>query len=95
MPNRTSVVLETGWFCRKTNCLRDKYIKDTDWGYYSTTNGNCADCKKMCRNDSNCGGIECGLWPDSGHCIWWKEGKCQRVQEQSGDDPFAITCVKG
>ena len=65
--------------CSMRGCNWDTSIKDIDWGYYSTTNGNCSLCMKICDIDTACEGVECG----GSHCSWWKNGKCDEAHEHT------------
>ena len=82
---------EEAYVCSNMACPWNNYAQNTDWGYYSTTNGDCAFCKGQCSSVSTCGGIEC----DYGYCTWWKKGKCATDQERTDHNADVITCLKG
>ena len=73
----------------KSSCSWADYTENTDWGYYSSTNGDCSSCRERCNNDVNCGGIEC----DDGDCSWWKKGSCH-TNDVLGNCAKATTCLK-
>ena len=58
--------------CNNTHCSWKDHVKGQDWDYYSESDGDCPLCQQRCKEDSNCGAIECG---DS-YCSWWSRGKC-------------------
>ena len=62
-----------------------------EYGFYNIS-GDCELCKARCRNDSNCGGIECGREDDQ--CVYWKKGECGTLEKQSREDPTYKTCMK-
>ena len=72
-------------------CPWSNYVNNTDWGYYSSTNGECLTCKERCSNDLKCGGIEC----NRGYCTWWKKGRCYTDHERTDDNANVLTCLKG
>ena len=74
--------------CDHNACGWIIYEKDRDWGYYSKTDDDCAECQMKCNLDPNCGAVECG----EGYCSWWKVGKCRSLSEFNQN---AYTCRKG
>ena len=60
------------------------------YGFYDIS-GDCEICKTRCRNDSNCGGIECGR---EDQCMYWKNGECGTLEKQIREDPTYKTCMK-
>ena len=52
-------------------------VKDIDWGYYSTKDGDCSKCMYLCSKDQDCETVECG----GNYCKWWKNGKCDDEKE--------------
>ena len=72
--------------CEDIGCNWSDYIENQDWGYYSTTEGDCEPCQDKCDQDQNCGAVECG----DGYCSWWKVGTCST----SNADLYGYTCFK-
>ena len=75
--------------CERRTCRWSNYDKNTDWGYYSKTNGDCTVCKDRCGNDTKCGAVECG----GKYCTWWKIGKCISENERNPSRTY-YTCQK-
>ena len=74
------------YVCDRTACIWKFKQENTDWGYYSKTNGDCVTCKRTCDNDTMCGGVECG----QGYCSWWKIDACLPHELTTG----GFTCLK-
>ena len=68
-----NLYVELKFDCNTMHCTWSKYIQGQHWDYYSETDGDCNNCKQRCRNDANCGAIECGY----NSCSWWKKGTCE------------------
>ena len=66
------------------------HTKGIDYDVY-TKNGDCKSCKEICRNDTNCEGVDCG---HTVSCTWWKVGICGSWLTQSSDDAAYTTCMK-
>ena len=77
--------------CFNKNCALEAYTENVEYGYYSRKNGDCLSCQDRCSSDEDCGGLECGL----NYCLWWKHGKCNKVQERNKIDKTLQTCLKG
>ena len=65
--------------CSYKGCNWSTGEEGTDWGYFSTTNGDCTYCTNECDKDETCEGVECG----GSHCSWWKNGKCDETYEHT------------
>ena len=77
--------------CSFDMCLWDDEAEGVDWGYFSTTNGDCTYCKNECDKEETCEAIECG----GGYCSWWKNGKCDEAHEHDGAPEEGLkTCIK-
>ena len=81
---------DDGFRCSSKHCRLEHYKNNTHYGYYNL-NDDCSDCKNICKNDSWCGGVECG---EIRGCKWWKVGNCGTLQMQLRDDPSYRTCMK-
>ena len=55
--------------CFDKTCFWDMDAENIDWGYYSTTNGNCSLFMDTCSKNSDCEAVECG----EVYCSWWKK----------------------
>ena len=77
------------YVCYHNGCDWSTKKENTDWAYYSKTNGECMACVGTCNNDSNCGGIECG----GGYCSWWRKGACMSHELKPVEDPSVTTCL--
>ena len=75
--------------CEKKACFWETYEENTDWGYYSRTNGDCSSCQDQCSMDKKCGAVECGEY----YCSWWKVGKCSTSTDEEHHSGFK-TCRK-
>ena len=77
--------------CFYKACSWETSVRNIDWGYYSTENGNCSLCMDTCDKNLSCEAVECG----DNYCSWWKNGKCNDVYELS-DLNYGIvrTCIK-
>ena len=62
----------------------------TDYRFYDA-NDDCDSCKRKCKNDDTCAGVECGLHRG---CVMWNSEKCGTLEHQSRDDPTYSTCMK-
>ena len=77
--------------CKRTNRHYNKFV---DWGYYSTTNGECKFCMDKCSSDPKCGGVVCG---ELDYCSWWALGKCTTYKEKADKGYKNLklkTCIK-
>ena len=68
-------------------------MNGSDYGSYNTSGG-CSACKDKCRNDVNCGGVECGGKRWWQKCNWWKHGFCGTSDLQTIDVTGQYTCMK-
>ena len=84
-------MLYSAYECINKRCDWATGVENIDWGYYSTTNGNCGICKKSCSKNVSCEAVECG----ESYCSWWKNGKCNEEHELTqSSDGFVLTCLK-
>ena len=87
----TLSILLSAYECINRRCDRASGVENIDWGYYSTTNGNCQFCKYSCSNNVNCEAVEC----DASYCSWWKNGKCNEAKELTQEsNEGVLTCLK-
>ena len=84
--------LDDEFRCSSKHCRPEKHMqgKSYDYDIYSN-NSDCELCKDICRNDTNCGGVDCG---GTVSCTWWKVGICGSLEKQAREDSSYRTCMK-
>ena len=83
-------ILDDGFRCSSQHCRAEKHLSGTEYKVYNNIS-DCKLCKDICRNDTNCGGVDCGKTVS---CTWWKVGICGSLEQQARDDPEYSTCMK-
>ena len=69
--------------------MNTDFIKNTDWGYYNESNGDCDECRKKCEDDQpRCQAFECG----KSYCSWWAAGTCDEKINEIGKPSVFETC---
>ena len=66
------------------------YSNGTDYQFYDARD-DCDSCKRKCKNDATCAGVECGI---NRGCVMWTSEKCGTLEQQSRDDSTYHTCMK-
>jgi len=74
-------VFEEFW-CSNHTCYWNDGMRGIEWDYYTRHPLDCETCSEICRQDPNCGGVECDTY-----CAWWAVGVCENPADWSGLHP--------